>query len=313
MPQHIAWLMIACCLLVGLLGCAAEDVQPEPRPPLLRPAESSLPESLRLKLGKGVTMDLRLIPAGAFRMGSPASEQDRDDDEGPVRQITLTRAVYLGVHEVTQQQYEAVLGRNPSKHRGPKRPVDSVTWQDAVAFCRALSNRTGRAIRLPTEAEWERAARAGSTSRFCFGDAAADLHRFGNYYDREHPNYDDVLRPDGYRRTAPVGSYQPNAWGFCDMHGNVFEWCFDWYTPRYPAGQRTDPAGAPAGAYRVSRGGSWASPSWKCRSAYRNRFTGDGRYNDQFGFRVVVDPHAPKDQDPADPPHRTPASKPQKK
>ena len=264
--------------------------------------------TLRLDLGGGVAMDFRLLSAGTFRMGSPPEQRDRDSDEGPPRPITLSRPVYLGVHEVTQKQYRAVMGENPSKHVAANRPVDSVTWPQAVAFCRAMSKRTGRCVRLPTEAEWEYACRAGSNARFSFGDDEAQLHRFGNYYDRKHPNYDDVLADDGHARAAPVGSYRPNAWGFCDMHGNVFEWCYDWYTPTYPADQTTDPVGAPAGAYRATRGGSWASPSWKCRSAYRNRFTGDGRYNDQIGLRVVVDPHLPAGHDPADPP-RNPTKK----
>ena len=233
-------------------------------------------------------MKLVLVPAGTFTMGSAPDERDREPDEGPARNVTITKPFYIGICEVTQQQYETVMGKNPSRFRGPRRPVEGVWWSHTVEFCTRLSKSTGRTVRLPTEAEWEHACRAGTTSRFSFGDSYYDLPGYAHY--------SDVLlattAPSGEAPagTSEVGSRKPNNWGLYDVHGNVFEWCSDWYRDSYSGLAQTDPEGASSGAYRVLRGGSWSSPPWQCRSAYRHRFTADGRFNHLIGFRVVVEP-----------------------
>ena len=237
-------------------------------------------------------MRMVLIPPGRFRMGTPLGQRDRDTDEGPVRLVRITRPFYLGVFEVTQDQYEAVTGAAPSRFRGPRRPVDSVWWADAAEFCRRASRLTGRRFRLPTEAEWEYACRAGSTGPYFFGESEAELAACANYCDRSnslHLSWQDRRHDDGHDATAPVGSFRPNAWGLHDMSGNVFEWTADFYRDAYDPADVTDPRGPPSGPYRVLRGGSWCSPYWMCRSAYRHRFTADGRFNHLIGFRVVME------------------------
>jgi len=231
-------------------------------------------------------MKLALIPAGKFTMGSNPDERDREPDEGPTRNVTITKPIYMGIFEVTQRQYETVMGKNPSRFKGPRRPVDGIWWSDAVDFCKRLSKNTGRTVSLPTEAEWEHACRASTTSRFNFGDSYDDLSTFANYSDA--PGSTPASPGDGRAGTTEVGSLKPNRWGLYDMHGNVFEWCSDFYRDSYAGLAGTDPQGASSGAYHVLRGGSWASPPWHCRSAYRHRFTADGRFNHLIGFRVVI-------------------------
>jgi formylglycine-generating enzyme required for sulfatase activity len=205
--------------------------------------------------------------------------------------VTITRPFYMGVCEVTQQQFQAVMGENPSWFKGAARPVDGVTWDQATEFCKRLSQKAGKTVQLPTEAQWEYACRAGTASRSSFGDSDDDLPA--------HANYSDVLSSaasssgDGHAGTADVGSFKSNPWGLYDMHGNVFEWCSDWYRDSYAGLAGADPQGASSGAYHVLRGGSWASPPWQCRSAYRHRFTADGRFNRLVGFRVVADVGSP--------------------
>jgi formylglycine-generating enzyme required for sulfatase activity len=187
----------------------------------------------------------------------------------------------MGVHEVTQAQYEQVMGVNPSEFKGANNPVETVTWDDAVEFCRRLSalpaeKAAGNVYRLPTEAEWEYACRAGTTTMYSFGDDESDLCDYG--WSRENS--------DG--KTHPVGSKLPNAWGLYDMHGNVWEWCQDWLGD-YPRGSVTDPSGATSGSSRVYRGGSWDYTAEICRSAYRNGNVPSYRYFN-FGFRVSLSP-----------------------
>jgi formylglycine-generating enzyme required for sulfatase activity len=239
----------------------------------------SSPSSLTLDLGKGVTMKLVRIRPGKFMMGSPDSEEGRRDSEGPQHEVTISKAFYIGVTEVTQAQYEAVIGTNPSKFKGPANPVDSVSWDDAVLFCRKLSEKTRKAVRLPTEAEWEYACRAGSKTRFSFGDSGSILGDYAWYAS----NSGD--------RTQPVGQKKPNPWGLYDMHGNVWEWCADWYGG-YSSGASIDPQGAGSGGSRVLRGGS-CRDSATGRDYFRCAFhSGDApalRY-DNYGFRCARTP-----------------------
>jgi formylglycine-generating enzyme required for sulfatase activity len=206
--------------------------------------DKSNPSSLILSLGKGVPMKLVLIRPGKFMMGSPDSEQGRGPKEGPQHEVTISKPFYMGVTEVTQAQYEVVMGTNPSRFQGPMNPVEKVSREDAMAFCRKLSEKTGKTVRLPTEAEWEYACRAGTKTRYSFGDSDRTLGDYawykGNSEDKPHP----------------VGRKKPNAWGLYDMHGNVWEWCAGWYG-NYSGGASTDPQGLGSVGDIWFRGGSW--------------------------------------------------------
>jgi formylglycine-generating enzyme required for sulfatase activity len=247
------------------------------------PVPKSSAAALTLDFGKGVTMKLVLIRPGRFMMGSPDSEQGGDSRESPQHEVVITKPFYIGVTEVTQAQYEAVMGRNPSKFKGPTNPVDSVIWDEAVEFCRKLSEKTGETIRLPTEAEWEYACRAGRQTRFSFGDSDSALGDYawygGNSGDTEGVQYS----------THPVGQKKPNAWGLYDMHGNVYEWCADRYGP-YSSGSSTDPQGAGSGGTRVVRGGSWRDGETDTlRCAHRYGHPPSFRRNN-YGFRCAMTP-----------------------
>jgi formylglycine-generating enzyme required for sulfatase activity len=225
-----------------------------------------------------------LVAAGRFTMGSPPTQQDRGGDEGP-QTVTLTHGFFMCQHPVTQGEYVAVMGGNPSQFTGDlNRPVEQVSWIDATNYCARLTAQersagrlpAGWAYRLPTEAEWEYAARAGTTTRFSYGDDPG-YTQLGNYawYVANSGN-----------TTHPVGQKQPNPWGLYDMHGNVWEWCLDWYGT-YPGGSLTDPVGPGSGSYRVLRGGSWSNVGLYCRSASRFYFT-PGFRDIVIGFRAVL-------------------------
>jgi len=240
------------------------------------PANRSGGRTLVLTFAKGVKMKLVRIPAGKFVMGSPKTEAGRRDDEGPQRQVTISKAFYMGVTEVTQAQYESVTGKNPSKFKAPLNPVEMVSWNDATVFCEALSKKTGRVVRLPTEAQWEYACRAGTKTRFSFGKEDKDLAAYGWY------------KANSGGKTHPVGQKKPNAAGLYDMHGNVWEWSRDWYDKDFYANAKNvDPENTTAGSARVLRGGSWGYYPDYCRAAHRLRCATDGR-GVSFGFRVVV-------------------------
>ncbi len=235
-------------------------------------------------LGKGVTMKLVLVPAGSFKMGSPTDEVGREDTE-LLHRVELSRPFYMGAFEVTQAQYEAVLGegRNTSKWKEQRNPVETVSWTDALEFCQAMSHQIKRTVRLPTEAEWEYACRAGTATPFYFGETI----------DTEQANYDgDTVYGKGKpgtdrERTMHVGSFSPNPWGLYDTHGNVWEWCHDWHAG-YPSEAVKDPKGPGFGNRRVQRGGSWYSTAEDCRSAHRD-LDKPGDRESKYGFRVVVE------------------------
>ena len=203
-----------------------------------------------------IGIKLVLIPPGKFLMGSPDSDQDAGDGEKPQHQVTITRPFYLGVYPVTQQEYQRAMGSNPSHFKGdPQRPVESVSCNDAVAFCRRLGKAEGKKYRLPTEAQWEYACRAGSTTKWCFGDSESQLRDYAWYLDGT-----DFT-------THTVGQKKPNRWGLYDMHGNVCEWCSDRLPHRYDSSPASDPEGPSSGSLRVFRGGSYRSFASDCRSA----------------------------------------------
>ncbi|MCG3126693.1 MAG: Hercynine oxygenase [Phycisphaerae bacterium] len=238
-----------------------------------------------IRLARHVAINVVLIPAGEFDMGSPDAEEGRYDDEGPQRRVRITRAFYIGVCEVTQAQWRAVMGSTQqSWFKGDDLPVESITALDCQEFCRRLSQSSGMIVRLPSEAEWEYACRAGTDAPFAFGATISS----------QRVNFDGSTTYGGSaaglnrEQPTPVGSLEANAWGVCDMHGNVWEWCADWYA-RYPATPHVvDPEGPPNGEYRVLRGGSWGREAALCRSAARVRTNPAARSADS-GFRVVVE------------------------
>jgi formylglycine-generating enzyme required for sulfatase activity len=246
-------------------------------------------------------------------MGAPPSEPHADDDERPFLAI-LSKPFYMGVTEVTQGQYQKVMGTNPSSfkdaqdpERSANMPVEQVSWEDAVEFCRRLSampeeKQRNRIYRLPTEAQWEYACRAGQQGPFGFDSATHELGQFAWFADNSGDKLLDSNRIwkeaqedlDGYLkvlkgnrcRTHAAGQKKPNAWGLYDMHGNVGEWCADWYDD-YPKGQATDPTGPQKGTDRVVRGGGFHFQSKDCRSAERLGSFPTNRVDD-LGFRVIV-------------------------
>ena len=283
-------------LAVGLCGSVAPGQEKAAKPP----------EELVLDLGGGVSMKLVKIPAGKFMMGSPENEKDRLKNEGPQHEVTLTKAFYMGIYPVTNEQYKQLTGgaEGTRVFGGPKYPAVSMTWDTAVSFCKTLSEKTGKTVRLPTEAEWEYACRAGTTTRFPYGDDP-DYAKLGDYawYDknREHPN------PKGgiALNIRPVGEKKPNPWGLYDMLGNVYQFCSDFYGDTspiaekvfYAAGAAVDPTGpvpaadAPGWAkWHVIRGSGWHTrgkgQASTCRSASRERIGGGDQ---SVGFRVVVE------------------------
>jgi formylglycine-generating enzyme required for sulfatase activity len=275
----LASMGLAVTVIVLLIWCcpararSAEGPARQEAP--LTTAEAHLDKELTLDLGGGVKLELVLVPAGKFMMGSPQTEAKRDSDETQ-HEVTISRPLYMGRHLVTQEQYEKVTGANPSKFKGAKRPVDKVNWDDAQAFCKKLSAVSGKTVRLPTEAQWEYACRAGSTTAYCFGESAARLAEYAWY------------SVNAQSTTHAVGQKKPNAWGLCDMHGHLWEWCQDWYGEKYYSeSPNVDPQGTGKGGTRVLRGGSWYVSTWDCRSAYR--YWGLPGYREPYnGFRVVV-------------------------
>jgi uncharacterized protein (TIGR02996 family) len=237
---------------------------------------------LPTRIVEAIDLQLVLIPPGSFWMGSPPGEDDRQDDEAPQVRVTSSRGFWMSAHAITQAQWEAIVGRHHSHFHGPDLPVDSVLFEECRIFCEWLQAQQGVAARLPTEAEWEYACRAGTTSVWNTGETL--LAEWANY---DATNTFGVFPPGGWRETTtPVGSFPPNAWGLYDMHGNVFEWCSDWYGD-YPAEPVTDPTGPSAGSLHILRGGSWWEYAWAGRSA--RRFTNDSSERDnQHGFRIVV-------------------------
>jgi formylglycine-generating enzyme required for sulfatase activity len=232
---------------------------------------------LRLALARDVRMKLVLVPAGTFVMGSPASEESRDEDESPQHQVRISRPFFVSVTEVTQAQYQVVMRDNPSDFKDPNRPVEKVRWDDAVEFCKRLSQALRRPVRLPTEAEWEYTCRAGTRTPFFFGDDEGQLRDYAWYM------------ANSGQKTQPAGGKKPNPWGLYDTYGNVWEWCLDYHDGKYHASaKRVNPTGPPAGSSRVLRGGAWDQPPGNCRSACRVPCIPGGSDIPNVGFRVVI-------------------------
>jgi len=243
-------------LLIAILGCGSET----------EPAKT--PAKAVVSIVNSIGMRFVPIQTGTFTMGNDKT----------AHKVTLTQSFHLGQHEVTQEQYERVMEKTPSKFKGAQNPVENVSWNDAVEFCRKLSELPGEksagyVYRLPTEAEWEYANRAGTTTEYSFGDSDSELGDYAWYYKNSGGT------------THPVGGKLPNAWGLYDMNGNVWEWCQDW-RGKYPSGPVTDPTGPSSGSDRVKRGGSWGYSARYCRSGSRLAIT-PGIRIEVLGFRVL--------------------------
>lgn len=254
---------------------------------------------------------LRRIPKGTFIMGSPASEVGRDSDETQ-HQVTLTEDFYIGVFEITQKQYSLIQGSNPSYYKGDTRPVENVSYDtirgtggtagagwpayghavDSGSFLGKLRAKTGKTFDLPTEAQWEYACRAGTTTALNTGKNLTSEEQDSAANEAGRYKYNQNDSKGGYSSNhTKVGSYLPNAWGLYDMHGNVWEWCLDWWKEDLGSSAVTDPKGPNSGSYRVGRGGSWCDIARLCRSANRYSINPSSSYsNDCFGFRVVLLP-----------------------
>ncbi|MHC6202907.1 formylglycine-generating enzyme family protein [Breznakiellaceae bacterium SP9] len=239
------------------------------------------------------------INAGTFMMGSPASEAGRSSDDGPQHSVSISKPFYMGKYEVTQKEWVNVMGSNPSYFEGDNLPVEQVSWYDVINYCNKRSikegltpaytrsgdsvtwNKSANGYRLPTEAEWEYACRAETTTPFSTGNniTTSQANYNGNY------PYNGNSKGTYREKTTAVGSFAPNNWGLYDMHGNVWEWCWDWYGD-YSSSSQTDPLGAASESIRVGRGGSWFNDAAYLRSAYRGYYAPTIRYND-LGFRVV--------------------------
>jgi formylglycine-generating enzyme required for sulfatase activity len=293
------FVVIICVAIGGEIPPAAAQQQPQPG-----------------VITNSIGMKLTLIPAGEFAMGSPETEQGQYDYSRPrsgykpldekLHRVRITKPFFMGTYTVTQEEYEKIMGKNPSWFssggKGSDKvvdmdtarfPVEQVSWDDAQEFCRKLSQKEGKNYRLPTEAEWEYACRAGTTTPFNFGSElnGTQANCIGNNYP-----YGTSSKGPYLERTTKVGSYRPNAFGLYDMHGNVWQWCEDWYGKDYYSTSPVDDPQGPvsgaypgfAGVYRVGRGGHWGSLSVDCRTAARSAGEPTERVS-TGGFRVVCE------------------------
>jgi formylglycine-generating enzyme required for sulfatase activity len=287
-PYEVFMMRVANLLLCIMSICLSSCAQPVPLP-FPSPAEANAKEpataerkDLPMQITNSLGMKLSLIQAGRFTMGSPENELGRRPVEVQ-HEVTLTRSYYMGTTEVTQGQWKTMMGDNPSFVEGDDHPVETIPWAKAVEFCRKLSEKEGARYRLPTEAEWEYACRAGTTTPFHTGPTISTNE--ANYNGQR--SYGDGAKGIFRDETTAVASFAPNAWGLHDMHGNVWEWCADWYA-EYPTGAVSDPTGPAEGKTRVVRGGCWVTAPAVCRSASRGD-TEPVSWNFHFGFRVARD------------------------
>jgi len=288
-----------------LLSCVQRYAELKAHDPEAQSLHQKIEKLTTQTTGNGII--LRLIPSGKFYMGSHDSDEFMRNNEHPQHRVQITKPLFFGIYQVTQDQFSLLMGFNPSTSTEvPRCPTDSVTWYSAIEFCNKLSEAEGfspyyslnvtkrrssqaveeaevqilggNGFRLPTEAEWEYACRAGSITPWCFGDLVLDVSNYAWYYD------------NAQMETHIVGEKKPNGWGLYDMHGNVMEWCYDWYNEFYyqQEQQEDDPPGPEEGVARVLRGGAWQFGAEATRSAYRNSANPDATSN-VIGFRVVRD------------------------
>ena len=238
------------------------------------PSVASGSNAISIPVKDGISIEMVKVEAGTFMMGATSEMKDPDDDEKPVHQVTLTNDYYMGKYEVTQALWEAVMGNNPSRFKGENLPVETVNWNECQEFISKLNSMTGRKFRLPTEAEWEYAARGGKKSRdyqYSGSRKISDVARYGG---------------NSGSKTHPVGTKQANELGIYDMSGNVCEWCSDWFGC-YSSSSQTDPTGSSSGSGRVRRGGSWFDFAGRCRLSYRYYYT-PGSRSYRLGLRLAL-------------------------
>ena len=231
-----------------------------------------MPETITNSIG----MELVLIPAGSFRMGGDKKLEQAEDHETPRHIVKISKTFYMGKYEVTQSQWSEIMNNNPSEFKEDIRPVERVSWNDVQEFIQKLNNKEEtNKYRLPTEAEWEYAARADTKSTYCFSSDIKTLSQYAWY------------RKNSEGKTHPIGQLKPNAWGLYDVHGNVHEWCQDWFDRNYYSQSPSNsPLGPSSGLAKVLRGGDWGSENWYCRCASRSLSSPDRRSN-RLGFRLV--------------------------
>jgi formylglycine-generating enzyme len=276
MKRRLFYLFLA-APLAGISGCGNKN-----DPPVIEKTQAKeiAPPKPPEPFTNSIGMKFVWIPPGTFVMGSPKEEKERKSDEIQ-HKVIISRGFYMGACTVTQEQWREVMGSNPSKHNGDENlPVEMVCWDNCVEFIKNLRDKEKVPYRLPTEAEWEYACRAGSTTPFHFGETiSTDQANYdGNFA------YGDGKKSGCRGKTTPVGRFPANAWGLHDMHGNVYQWCQDWYGD-YPQKDEVDPQGPEKGDQHVLRGGSWLNYPSNCRSANRYGNEPDIR-NFNFGLRV---------------------------
>ena len=249
---------------------APKKTQPARQAQQQKPAASTSMPKVSLD---DIMRNMVYVEGGTFTMGATSEQKKPDDDEKPTHRVSLS-SFYIGKYEVTQALWKAVMGSNPSSYKGDNLPVENVSWNDCQTFLRKLNAMTGKNFRLPTEAEWEYAARGGNLSR--------------GYQYSGSKKIDDVAwyRNNSGSKTHNVGTKAPNELGIYDMSGNVWEWCQDWYGD-YHGYSQTNPTGPSCGANRVYRGGSWGSGAWLCRVAFRDNYTPGSRGNG-LGLRLAL-------------------------
>ncbi|HUX08653.1 MAG TPA: formylglycine-generating enzyme family protein [Acidobacteriota bacterium] len=278
--------MLAALMFIVSVGCRGEANKPdddrdmgkksEAVPGATKAEKKQKEVVLQEEITNSIGMKFRLIPPGSFMMGALPGDEEALDSEKPQHRVEITKPFYTSIYEVTQEQYESVMGTNPSDHKGSKRPVQLISWEDAMDFCKKLSEKEGVSYRLPTEAEWEYACRAGTATRYYWGDKT----------DGDSAWYEG----NSGGETHEVGLKSPNAWGLYDMSGNVWEWCSDWHDKDYyNSSPGRDPLGSSLGDERIMRGGSFADGAWGIRSSSRMWFQPVSRGGLNVGFRVVRD------------------------
>ncbi|MGA2257306.1 MAG: formylglycine-generating enzyme family protein [Thermoguttaceae bacterium] len=282
----VAWVILAAlgslALTIAMPSCGNQADSTKPDTATQEAGAGSKtegpPKQIAVDLGRGVKLEMVRIPAGEFMMGSPSADKDARDEEKPQHRVRITKPYYLGTYLVTQEQWQAVMGNNPSHFTGPNSPVEEVSWDDCQQFLGKLNAKSrpgGGKFQLPSEAQWEYACRAGSKTAYSFGDDESGLGEYSWYM----ANAND--------KSQPVGQKKPNAFGLYDVHGNVGEWCQDWYGDGYYANSTADdPSGPTTGLTRVNRGGGWDRPARYCRSAFRSYYVPGFRL-DFVGFRVA--------------------------